>query len=40
MVPSQLSKSPAGRDFRDDAGVLVGYDVKNAQEYLDAAKKE
>ena len=40
MVPSQLSKSPAGRDFRDDAGVLVGYDVKKAQEYLDAAKKE
>ena len=40
MVPSQLSKSPAGKDFRDDAGVLVGYDVKKAQEYLDAAKKE
>ena len=40
MVPSQLSKSPAGKDFRDDAGVLVSYDVKKAQEYLDAAKKE
>ena len=40
MVPSQLSKSPAGKDFRDNAGVLVGYDVKKAQEYLDAAKKE
>ena len=40
FVPSQLSKSPAGKDFRDDAGDLVGYDVKKAQEYLDAAKKE
>ena len=40
FVPSQLSTSPAGRDFRDDAGVLVGYDIKKAQEYLDAAKKE
>ena len=40
FIPSQLSTSPAGKDFRDDAGVLVGYDVKKAQEYLDAAKKE
>ena len=40
FVPSQLSKSPAGKDFRDTAGDLVGYDVKRAQEYLDAAKKE
>ena len=40
FVPSQLSKSPAGKDFRDDAGDIVGYDVKKAQEYLDAAKKE
>ena len=40
FVPSQLSKSPAGKDFRDTAGDLVGYDVKKAQEYLDAAKKE
>ena len=40
FVPSQLSKSPAGKDFRDTAGNLVGYDVKKAQEYLDAAKKE
>ena len=40
MVPSQLSTSPAGKDFRDTAGVLVDYDVKKAQEYLDAAKKE
>ena len=40
FVPSQLSKSPAGKDFRDTAGDLVGYDVKKAQEYLDAAKKD
>ncbi|WP_440251005.1 peptide ABC transporter substrate-binding protein [Catenibacterium faecis] len=40
FVPSQLSTSPAGKDFRDTAGALVGYDVKKAQEYLDAAKKE
>ena len=40
FVPSQLSTSPAGKDFRDTAGDLVGYDVKKAQEYLDAAKKE
>ena len=40
FVPSQLSKSPAGKDFRDTAGDIVGYDVKKAQEYLDAAKKE
>ena len=40
FVPSQLSTSPAGKDFRDTAGDLVGYDAKKAQEYLDAAKKE
>ena len=40
FVPSQLSTSPAGKDFRDTAGDLVGYDTKKAQEYLDAAKKE
>ena len=40
MVPSQLSKSPAGKDFRDDADKYVSYDQKKAQEYLDAAKKE
>ena len=40
FVPSQLSTSPAGRDFRDDADKYVSYDQKKAQEYLDAAKKE
>jgi oligopeptide transport system substrate-binding protein len=40
FVPSQLSTSPSGKDFRDTAGDLVGYDAKKAQEYLDAAKKE
>ena len=40
FVPSQLSKSPAGKDFRDDADKYVSYDQKKAQEYLDAAKKE
>ena len=37
MVPSQLSTSPAGKDFRDDADKYVSYDQKKAQEYLDAA---
>ena len=40
FIPSQLSTSPAGRDFRDDADKYVSYDQKKAQEYLDAAKKE
>ena len=40
FVPSQLSTSPAGKDFRDDADKFVSYDQKKAQEYLDAAKKE
>ena len=40
FVPSQLSKSPAGKDFRDDADKYVSYDQKKAQQYLDAAKKE
>ena len=40
FVPSQLSTSPAGKDFRDDADKYVSYDQKKAQEYLDAAKKE
>ena len=40
FVPSQLSTSPAGRDFRDDADKYVSYDQKKAQQYLDAAKKE
>ena len=40
FVPSQLSKSPSGKDFRDTAGKYVSYDQKKAQEYLDAAKKE
>ena len=40
FFPSQLSTSPAGKDFRDDADKYVSYDQKKAQEYLDAAKKE
>ena len=40
FVPSQLSTSPAGKDFRDDADKYVSYDQKKAQAYLDAAKKE
>ena len=40
FVPSQLCKSPAGKDFREESGKYVDYDVKKAQEYLDAAKKE
>ena len=40
FIPSQLSTSPAGKDFRDDADKYVSYDQKKAQEYLDAAKKE
>ncbi|WP_337523561.1 peptide ABC transporter substrate-binding protein [Catenibacterium sp.] len=40
FVPAQLCKSPSGKDFREESGKYVGYDVKKAQEYLDAAKKE
>ena len=40
FVPAQLSKSPSGKDFREESGKYVDYDVKKAQEYLDAAKKE
>ena len=40
FVPAQLCKSPAGKDFREESGKYVDYDVKKAQEYLDAAKKE
>ena len=40
FVPAQLCKSPSGKDFREESGKYVDYDVKNAQEYLDAAKKE
>ena len=40
FVPSQLCKSPAGKDFREESGKYIDYDVKKAQEYLDAAKKE
>ena len=40
FVPAQLCKSPSGKDFREESGKYVDYDVKKAQEYLDAAKKE
>ena len=40
FVPAQLCKSPTGKDFREESGKYVDYDVKKAQEYLDAAKKE
>ena len=40
FVPAQLCKSPSGKDFREESGKYVEYDVKKAQEYLDAAKKE
>ena len=40
FVPTQLCKSPSGKDFREESGKYVDYDVKKAQEYLDAAKKE
>ena len=40
FVPGQLCKSPSGKDFREESGKYVDYDVKKAQEYLDAAKKE
>ena len=40
FVPRELSTSPAGKDFRDTAGKFTDYNVKKAQEYLDAAKKE
>ena len=40
FVPAQLCKSLSGKDFREESGKYVDYDVKKAQEYLDAAKKE
>ena len=40
FVPSQLCTSPSGKDFREESGKYVSYDLKKAQEYLDAAKKE
>lgn len=40
FVPSQLSKSPDGKDFRDLADVYTGYDLDKAQAYLDAGLKE
>ena len=40
FVLAQLCKSPSGKDFREESGKYVDYDVKKAQEYLDAAKKE
>ena len=40
FVPAQLCKSPSGKDFREESGKYVDYDVKKAQEYLDVAKKE
>ena len=40
FVPAQLCKSSSGKDFREESGKYVDYDVKKAQEYLDAAKKE
>ena len=40
FVPAQLCKSPSGKDFREESGKYTDYDVKKAQEYLDAAKKE
>ena len=40
FVPAQLCKSPSGKDFREESGKYVDYDVKKAQEYFDAAKKE
>ena len=40
FVPAKLCKSPSGKDFREESGKYTDYDVKKAQEYLDAAKKE
>jgi len=40
FVPSQLSTSPSGTDFRDDTDDFTAYDVTKAQEYLDAGLKE
>lgn len=40
FVPTGLSTSPSGTDFREDADSYTAYDVEKAQEYLDAAKAE
>lgn len=39
-VPSGLSTSPDGKDFREEAGTLVSYDAAKAQEYLDKGLQE
>lgn len=40
FVPRELSISPDGKDFRDEAPSYTSYDMKAAQEALDQAKKE
>ena len=40
FVPSNLSESSAGTDFRDEAGVLSTYDPDLAKEYYEKAKAE
>ena len=40
FVPSNLSESSAGTDFRDDSGSYLSYDLTQAQQYLDAALQE
>lgn len=36
FVPSRLTNRPDGKDFRETSGTFTAYDMKKAQEYLDA----
>lgn len=40
IVPSELSKGPDGKDFREASGTYTDYNVEQAQKYLDQGLKE
>lgn len=40
FVPSELSKGPDGKDFRETSGTYTDYNVEQAQKYLDQGLKE
>lgn len=40
FVPSELSKGPDGKDFREASGTYTDYNVEQAQKYLDQGLKE
>ena len=40
FVPSELSKGPDGKEFRETSGTYTDYNVEQAQKYLDQGLKE